>query len=213
MEHACGKGKYRQEVFCEELVWIDLPSSIPIPIQEDGASGVLETQLLLTLGMGHKGWRPHPGHPAKLQPGGWGHFPGPFVFLAMEVPGGRATLCPEEPCPAQPPPLTSHPSSVLHCSPFPSTAPQLCYDGINHFPSHPCPNICLSPDCPCLVLTADRLQGRCVGWGAGLGGVGTHWGGDTPGWGHTGVGTHRDGDTRDGDMLGWGHTGMGTCWQ
>lgn len=53
-----GKRKYRQKVFCEELVWIALPSSIPLPIQEDGASGVLETQLLPTLGMGQKGWTP-----------------------------------------------------------------------------------------------------------------------------------------------------------
>lgn len=43
MEHGCGKGKYRQKVFYEELVWIDLPSSIPIPIREDGDSDVLKT--------------------------------------------------------------------------------------------------------------------------------------------------------------------------
>lgn len=44
---------------------MDLPSSIPVPIQEDGASGVLETQPLPTLGIGQEGWTPH-------QTAGWG---------------------------------------------------------------------------------------------------------------------------------------------
>lgn len=88
VEHICGKGKYRQKAFYEELVWIDLPSSIPIPIQEDGGSDVLETQLLPCWAWGRRDGDPTL---ATLQAAAWGLgvLPGPFVFLAREVRGGR----------------------------------------------------------------------------------------------------------------------------
>lgn len=59
---------------------VDCPSSIPIPIQEDGGSDVLETQLLPMLDVGQKGWRPHPGHPASNSLGAGGTFLGHLYF-------------------------------------------------------------------------------------------------------------------------------------
>lgn len=80
VEHVLWEGKYKQKVFCEELVWIDIPSSIPIPIQGDGARGVLETQLLPMLGLGQEGWTPHPGHPESNRLGAEGTFLGHLDF-------------------------------------------------------------------------------------------------------------------------------------
>lgn len=46
------------------------------------------------------------------------------MFLAIGAPGGRATQRNKETHPAQPPPLISHPSSILPLHPpFPNTTP------------------------------------------------------------------------------------------
>jgi len=129
-----GKGKYKKKAIQEELLQAARPSSLQMASsREDGASGALETRLLPMLSMGQKGWRPRHSHPAsyrgQLGVGCCGHLPWACtrstpVFLVMEAPGRRATQRNEETHPAQPPPLISHPSSILlpH-PPFPSTAP------------------------------------------------------------------------------------------
>lgn len=160
MEHVCGKGKYRQKVFCEELVWIDVPSSIPIPIQEDGASGVLETQLLLMLG---KGWRAHPGHPAINRLGviSWA-----ICIFSSESARWKSSY------------LLSQLHPALHS---PSPAQLLNSARIASIISHPTSGP--TSACPCLLLTTSpTLTGsRGVVWagGGGLEGWG-HRGGDTP---------------------------------
>lgn len=104
----------------------------------------------------------------------------------MEVASGRATLCCEEPHPAQPAPLIPHPSSVLYLlPPFPSSAPHTPPTLPLWHQLLPIPaldqHLCLSPDCPCLVPTTSphwQAAGALCGLGELVWEV-TRWGGDT----------------------------------
>lgn len=71
------------------------------------------------LGMGQKGWRPHPGHPASSSLGAGGTSWAICIFSK----GSARWKSHEKPHPVQL--LISHPSSILHLHPsFPIAAPQ-----------------------------------------------------------------------------------------